>query len=96
MSWRCRCDEDELPILRGLVDEILCKAEEMEQSTNRFLREVGAELKKTIWESNNEPKNDGSPIWWPRHETINGNICLIEEILDENQEPIKMRVKHEY
>tara|TARA_Y100000593_G_C4139854_1_gene251681 strand:+ start:38 stop:346 length:309 start_codon:yes stop_codon:yes gene_type:complete len=95
MTWRVRGTEDELPILRGLIDEIVCILDMGTRDTD--LKE---EIKKTIWEANNSPilmgDEKGEPIWWPKHEEIDGDVCLIEETLDENQNRIEMRVLLDY
>ena len=91
MSWRNRGTEDELPILRGLIDEIVCILDMGTRDTD--LKEA---INKTIWECNNAHLEDNSLIWWPKHEEIDGNLCLIEERLDANKNRIEMRIKHEY
>ena len=96
MSWRNRGTEDELPILRGLIDEIVCILEDDSDSLQCVIAPLVEKINKTIWESNNAHLEDNSLIWWPKHEEIDGNLCLIEERLDANKNRIEMRIKHEY
>jgi len=91
MSWRNRRTENELPILRGLIDEIICILDD--HSSDADLIET---INKAIWECNNAPLEDYSPIWWPRHEEIDCKIFLIVERLDADKNPIEMRVRYEY
>jgi hypothetical protein len=106
MTWRVRSTEDELPILRGLIDEIVAIIEMGCGGDGDFYEEVYAEgllekIEKTIWEANNEPKwsiegQCEEPIWWPRHITVGDKIHLIEERLGNDKEVLETRTKHIY
>ena len=91
MTWRGRGDEGELPILRGLIDEIVCI---LDDNLHLPKLDLVEKINKTIWECNNAHLEDGTLIWWPKYEEIDGNLCLIEERLDANKNRIEMRVKH--
>jgi hypothetical protein len=84
MTWRVRETENEIAILRGLVDElsIMVETEFANEHHDLSLIEFNEAVQKTIWMANNQPVDNGEPIWWPKHEEIDGDLCLIEETLD--------------
>jgi hypothetical protein len=94
MTWRVRGTDDEISILRGLVDElsIMVEIEFANEHHDKSLIEFNEAVQKTIWMANNQSDENGEPIWWPKHEEIDGDVCLIEETLDENQNRIEKRV----
>ncbi len=87
-----------MPILRGLVDEMVCIIEKYSEDFGipHMNDDLLLMVHEAIWEANNEPDENGEPIWWPKHEEIDGKLCLIEERLDIDKNRIEMRIVLEY
>ena len=103
MTWRVRKDtENELIILRGLVDELSLMMEELAQENRGQRYAIANEsFQRTIWIHNNDYDKDGNPVWWPRHISVEQpqgvvKTHLIEERLDNDKNVLESRTLHVY
>lgn len=110
MTWRVRKDtENELIILRGLVDELSIMMEEWAQAADsqvqmprrKMMEKYNESVQRTIWIHNNDYDKDGDPVWWPRHISVEQpqgvvETHLIEERLDNDKNVIESRTLHVY